>query len=91
MTVLSDEGVIATSSAPGGTILQRWGTEWGEILKGQAQQGLVANDYDFALMGQAIVGSIHQASRYSFERGLPRSVLVKSLTQFIVRALSPVK
>lgn len=90
VTVLSDEGVIATSSPQGGTILQRWGEEWGQILKGQAQQGLVANDYDFALMGQAIVGAIHQASRFSFERGQSRAVLVKSLTQFIVRALSPV-
>lgn len=91
VTVLSNEAVIAAPSTNGGTILQRWGVEWGEMLKLQAKQGLVASDFDYAIIGQAIVGAIHQASHFSFERGQSRATLVKSLTRFIVRALRPEK
>lgn len=92
VTIMSDEAVIsATNNRTGKTILQRWGEDWGEVIKLQAKQGLIAKDFDFAVIGQAVVGAIHQASGYSFDRGLPRQKLVKSLTQFIVRALSPGK
>jgi AcrR family transcriptional regulator len=91
-TALSDEAVIASgSAAEEDTLLHRWGAEWAELLKAQAKEGLVAKDFDFALLGQAIVGAIHQASNFSYRRGRSRAALVKTLTQFIVRALSPRK
>ena len=89
VSVLSNEAVIAAPSAGGGSILQRWGAEWGERLKVQAGQGLVASGYDHAVIGQAVVGAIHQASVTAFERGRPKEVLVRNLTRFIVRALEP--
>jgi hypothetical protein len=67
----------------------RWGEEWAELLRIQAKEGLVAKDYDFAIVGQAIVGAIHQASSFSFRRGRSRAALVRALSQFFVRALSP--
>lgn len=88
-TAMSDEGVIASGGGSEDTLLQRWGEEWGELLRAQAKEGLVSKDYDAAIIGQAIVGAIHQASGYSFRRGRSRAALVKALTQFIVRALSP--
>ena len=91
LTVMSDEAVISADNAEGGTLLQRWGEQWGEVLKMQAKQGLVARDFDFAVIGQAIVGAIHQASSFSYQRGRTRSALVKALTQFIVRGLTPSK
>jgi AcrR family transcriptional regulator len=92
VTALSDEAVIASGSGTTeDTLLHRWGAEWAELLKAQAKDGLVAKDFDFALLGQAIVGAIHQASSFSFRSGRSRGALVKTLTQFIVRALSPRK
>jgi AcrR family transcriptional regulator len=88
-TAMSDEGVIASGGRSEDMLLHRWGEEWAELLRTQAKQGLVAKDYDAAIVGQAIVGAIHQASGYSFRRGRSRNALVKALTQFIVRALSP--
>lgn len=88
-TAMSDEGVIASGGGAEDTLLQRWGVEWSELLREQAKDGLVAKDYDAAIVGQAIVGAIHQASNHAFRQGKSRAVLVKSLTQFIVRALSP--
>ncbi len=92
-TALSDEAVIASGSgaAEEDTLLHRWGSEWAELLKTQAKDGLVARDFDFVLLGQAIVGAIHQASSFSYRSGRSRGALVKTLTQFIVRALSPRK
>jgi AcrR family transcriptional regulator len=89
-TAMTDEAVIASGGdGAEDTLIQRWGEEWGELLREQAKEGLVAKDYDFSILGQAIVGAIHQASSHSFRRGRTRAALVKSLTQFFVRALSP--
>jgi AcrR family transcriptional regulator len=89
-TAMTDEAVIASGGdGAEDTLIQRWGEEWGELLREQAKLGLVAKDYDFAIVGQAIVGAIHQASSHGFRRGRTRTALVKALTQFIVRALSP--
>jgi AcrR family transcriptional regulator len=93
VTALSDDAVIASGSdaADEDTLLHRWGALWAELLKTQAKEGLVAKDFDFALLGQAIVGAIHQASSFSYKRGRSRNALIKTLTQFIVRGLSPHK
>jgi AcrR family transcriptional regulator len=89
-TAMTDEAVIASGGdGAEDTLIQRWGEEWGELLRAQAKDGLVAKDYDFSIVGQAIVGAIHQASSQSFRRGRTRGSVVKALTQFIVRALSP--
>ena len=89
-TAMMDEAVIASGGdGAEDTLIQRWGEEWGELLREQAKQGLVAKDYDFAILGQAIVGAIHQASSHSFRKGRSRATVVKALTQFFVRALSP--
>ncbi|MBL9097076.1 MAG: TetR/AcrR family transcriptional regulator [Alphaproteobacteria bacterium] len=88
-TAMSDEGVIASGGGAEDTMLERWGVEWGGLLREQAKDGLVARDFDYAIVGQAIVGAIHQASSYSFRHGRSRGALVKALTQLIVRALSP--
>jgi hypothetical protein len=87
---MTDEAVIASGGdGAEDTLIQRWGEEWGELLRVQAKDGLVAKDYDFSIVGQAIVGAIHQASSHGFRRGRTRAALVKSLTLFFVRALSP--
>ena len=89
-TAMMDEAVIASGGEGAeDTLIQRCGEEWGELLRTQAKDGLVAKDYDFAIIGQAIVGAIHQASAHSFRHGRSRAAVVKALTQFFVRALSP--
>ena len=89
-TAMSDEAVIATGEGkPEKTLLYRWGEEWSELLKTHTKNALVARDYDLPILGQAIVGAIHQASGFAFRGGRSRAVLVKTLTQLIVRALAP--
>jgi AcrR family transcriptional regulator len=89
-TAMTDEGVIASDrEGADETLLERWGAAWGEVLREQVKQGLVAKDYDFSIIGHAIVGAIQQASSYSFRHGRSRAAVVKALSQFFVRALSP--
>ncbi len=89
-TAMADEAVIASGGEGAeDTLIQRWGEEWADLLRMQAKDGLVAKDFDFEIVGQAIIGAIHQASAYTFRRGRSRAALVKALTQFFVRALTP--
>ena len=89
-TAMADDAVIsAGGEANESTLVERWGDEWAELLQLQAKQGMVAKDYDFAMVGQAMVGAIHQASTTNFRRGRSRAGLIKTLTQFFVRALTP--
>jgi len=89
-TAMSDEAVIASGEGKGEqTLLHRWGEEWAEMLKVHMKTTPMAKDYDLAILGQAMVGAIHQASSFAFRSGRSRALLVKTLTQLIVRALAP--
>lgn len=89
-TAMTDEAVIASGEGKGEkTLLHRWGEEWAEMLKAHAKNVPMARDYDLPILGQAVVGAIHQASSFAFRSGRSRAQLVKTLTQLIVRALSP--
>jgi len=91
-TAMLDEAVIATGEGGGKlekTLLHRWGEEWAEMLKTQTKSAVVSRDYDLAILGQAMVGAIHQASQFAYRSGRSRALLVKTLTQLIVRALAP--
>ena len=89
-TAMSDEAVIASGGGtPDKTLLRRWGEEWSELLKAHAKNAPIARDYDLPILGQAIVGAIHQASSFAYRSGRSRAILIKTLTQLIVRALTP--
>ncbi|HAJ47690.1 MAG TPA: hypothetical protein DCL54_14035 [Alphaproteobacteria bacterium] len=88
-TAMTDETVIGRDGPEvAQTLLAQWGEEWAVTVRQLAQDhGGLPAAMDEAIVGQAIVGAIHQASAYSYWRKIPRHVLVKSLTKFIVRAL----
>jgi AcrR family transcriptional regulator len=89
-TAMTDDAVIASGEGKGEkTLLHRWGEEWAELLKVHAKTAPIAKDYDLPILGQAVVGAIHQASGFAFRSGRSRALLVKTLTQLIVRALAP--
>lgn len=89
-TAMTDDVVIA-SDTPDGQIplLQRWGEQWAETVKTMMADdggGLPAG-LDAGVVGQAIVGAIHQASSVAHRQGKPRAAVVKTLTKFLARAL----
>jgi AcrR family transcriptional regulator len=86
---LSDEAIIDAEGAQAVPILQRWGYDWGQTLIKAASAGHIAPFYDADVIGQAVVGAIHQASSEASRTGRSRNDVVRNLTQFLVRALRP--
>lgn len=84
---LSDEAVIDAEGAQAVPILQRWGYDWGATLLKAASAGQIAPLYDAEIIGQAVVGAIHQTSSEAGRTGRSRNDVVRNLTQFLVRAL----
>jgi AcrR family transcriptional regulator len=87
---MTDASLIDVEGAPGVTpLLMRWGGEWAERLRESAAAGVTCGSYDPAIIGQAIVGAIHQVSRAGAGGQIGREALVENLTRFLTRALKP--
>lgn len=86
---LSDEAIIDAEGAQAVPILQRWGYDWGATLMKAASAGQIMPLYDADIIGQAVVGAIHQASSEAARTNRNRHDVVRNLTQFLVRALRP--
>ena len=86
---MTDEGVIDAEGAQATPLLMRWGREWAEMLRKTADAGVTCQSYDNDIIGQAIVGAIHQVSRVGARGRIEREALVENLTRFLARALKP--
>jgi len=86
---MTDEAVIDAEGVQAAPLLQRWGNDWGETVRKMARNGQVSRELDSEVVGQAIVGAIHQAASAGFRSGRERSKIVRNLTRFLVRALEP--
>jgi AcrR family transcriptional regulator len=83
---MTDEAVIDAEGVQATPLLQRWGADWAEMLRNGSRAGHASED-DFSVVGQAIVGAIHQAASEGFRSGRSRDTVVRTLTRFLVRAL----
>ncbi|HXM00311.1 MAG TPA: TetR/AcrR family transcriptional regulator [Rhizomicrobium sp.] len=86
---MTDEAVIDAEGVQATPLLQRWGRDWAATVSTVAEQGRGARLYDPEIVGQAIVGAIHQAASEGWRSGRSREDVVRNLTQFLVRALKP--
>lgn len=86
---MTDEAVIDAEGVQATPLLQRWGGDWAHAVRRIAQAGCASEDYDADVVGQAVVGAIHQAATEGFRSGRDRETVVRNLTRFLVRALWP--
>lgn len=86
---MTDEAVIDAEGVQATPLLQRWGADWARAVRRIGQAGRASEDYNSDVVGQAIVGAIHQAAAEGFRSGRDRETVVRNLTQFFVRALRP--
>ena len=86
---MTDECVIDAEGVQAQPLLMRWGYEWADLVRTCAADGAACSSYNADIIGQAIVGALHQASRESSRSQLCRTALVDNLTLFLVRGLSP--
>jgi AcrR family transcriptional regulator len=88
-SALTDEAVIDAEGAQAVPLLHRWGYDWAHVVREVAGLGQIAGTYDADIIGQAVVGAIHQTSNEASRTGRSQNDVVKNLTQFLVRALKP--
>ena len=86
---MTDQMVIDAEGVEARPLLMQWGMEWAEMVRESARDGGACSSYDADIIGQAIVGALHQASRECHRAGGCREALVKNLTCFLTRALKP--
>lgn len=86
---LTDELVIDAEGVEARPITMQWGEEWAQLIREAIADGSAAPGFDPAIIGQAIVGALHQTSRAAHLTGRSRAELVDNLTRFIARALKP--
>jgi AcrR family transcriptional regulator len=86
---MTDEAVIDAEGVQAVPLLQRWGLDWANIVRDAAAAGRGADFYDADIVGQAILGAIHQAASEGQRSGRDPEMVVRNLTRFLVRALKP--
>jgi AcrR family transcriptional regulator len=86
---MSDLEVIAADEAPRDSLMDRWARDWAGALTAGMTAGAVRDDYDPLIVGHAIVGLIHGATRGGHQQRIGRFQVIENLTRFLVRALIP--
>ncbi len=86
---MTDETVIDAEGAEGRPLMMQWGGEWAEMIRKAEGEGNACSSFDAEIIGQAIVGALHQTSREAHRAGRSRAALVDNLTRFLTRALRP--
>ena len=86
---MTDESVIDAEGAQAVPLLIRWGYDWADIVREAASHGLACNSFDADIVGQAILGAIHQTGSEGGRAGRTRAEVIDNLSRFLGKALKP--
>ena len=86
---MTDEAVIDAEGVQATPLLIRWGRDWADHIQRLMDSGDAAPIFDAQIIGQAILGAIHQTGSEGSRSRRKRQELVDNLTRFLVRALKP--
>jgi len=86
---MTDELVIDAEGVQADPLLVRWGRGWADIVREAMSEGAAADVYNADIIGQAILGAIHQAASEGARSGRTKRQVVDNLTRFLARALEP--
>ena len=86
---MTDELVIDAEGAQATPLLVRWGFDWANVVREAISSGQACGSYDAEIVGQAILGAIHQVASEGARSQRKREEVLDNLTRFLVRALKP--
>ncbi len=86
---MTDELVIDAEGVQATPLLVRWGLDWGEIVREAMRNGQACTSYNAEIVGQAILGAIHQVASEGARSQRKREEVLDNLTRFLVKALKP--
>ena len=84
---MTDEVVIDAEGVQAVPLLQRWGVDWANMIRSEVKHRKIADIFDPEIVGQAVLGAIHQVAVESARTDRCREAVVGNLTRFLVRAL----
>lgn len=84
---MADEGLIDADGPRGGSLLQQWGRDWAQTISEGVKENRIADVYDADILGQAVVGAIHQCRLAGDRVRYPREKVISNLARFLARAL----
>jgi AcrR family transcriptional regulator len=88
-TAMTDESVIDAEGVQAVPLLVRWGRDWANIVREAVRANIAADLFEPDIIGQAILGAIHQTGSEGARSGRTRQEVVDNLTRFLARALKP--
>jgi AcrR family transcriptional regulator len=86
---MTDELVIDAEGVQATPLLVRWGLDWSEVVREAMRNGQACTSYDAEIVGQAILGAIHQVASEGARSLRKREEVLDNLTRFLVKALKP--
>jgi len=86
---LTDECVIDAEGVSARPLVMQWGDEWAGMIREAVAEGKASASFNVEIIGQAIVGALHQTGREAHRAGRCREELIRNLTCFLTRALRP--
>jgi AcrR family transcriptional regulator len=86
---MTDESVIDAEGVQALPLLVRWGMDWADITRQAVADGLACTTYNPDIVGQAILGAIHQVASEGARSERSREEVLDNLTRFLVKALRP--
>jgi AcrR family transcriptional regulator len=86
---MTDELVIDAEGAQATPLLVRWGFDWADVVREAMRNGQASKSYDAEIVGQAILGAIHQVASEGARSQRKREDVLDNLTRFLVQALRP--
>ncbi len=86
---MTDELVIDAEGAQATPLLVRWGFDWGDVVREAMRTGHACTSYNPEIVGQAILGAIHQTASEGARSQRKREEVLDNLTRFLVKALKP--
>lgn len=86
---MTDESIIDAEGVQADPLLVRWGRDWAEMIRDAIRDGAASDLYDTDIIGQAILGAIHQTGSEGYRYGRRRQDVIDNLTRFLARALKP--
>jgi AcrR family transcriptional regulator len=85
--VMADEALIDADGLRTPSAVRRWGMDWADLIRqGMSDQEIPAN-CDPEIAGQAIVGAMSQCLQEADRMGIPREMVIATLTQMLTQAL----
>ncbi len=86
---MTDELVIDAEGVQATPLLVRWGLDWGEVVREAMRNGQACTTYNAEIVGQAILGAIHQVASEGARSQRGREEVLDNLTRFLAKALKP--